>query len=151
MTRVPPTKTTDVATNPDPESVIGTSEPTGIEFGLMAASVGAGFCIVKTPGAFAVPPPGAGFRTLTLWVPALCRRVAGMVALSDVAETNVVGSATPASVRAIAAAMLVEGKTRVKAGVGAPESVLETELFFKELKDRKVFSLVETVVHPLAV
>ncbi len=51
---------------------------------------------------------------------------------------------------AIAASMLCGGKTLMAAGVGAPESVLAAEAFFKELKARRVFSLIETLAHPLA-
>lgn len=50
---------------------------------------------------------------------------------------------------AIVAAMLVGRKTLVPGGVGAPESLLDPAVFFKELKNRKVFKLIETIAHPL--
>ena len=49
----------------------------------------------------------------------------------------------------IAAVMLAEKKTLLDSGAAAPESVLNADVFFKELKARKVFSLVETIAHPL--
>lgn len=49
----------------------------------------------------------------------------------------------------IVAAMLAGKKTKIAAGVGAPESVLDETIFFKELKARNVFTLNETIAHPL--
>jgi saccharopine dehydrogenase-like NADP-dependent oxidoreductase len=50
---------------------------------------------------------------------------------------------------AIAASMLVSGHTVVPAGAAAPESMLDSDLFFKELKFRKTFRFEETISHPL--
>jgi saccharopine dehydrogenase (NAD+, L-lysine-forming) len=50
---------------------------------------------------------------------------------------------------AIAASMLLQGKVKITAGVGAPEKILVEEEFFRQLKARKAFSLVETIEHPL--
>jgi lysine 6-dehydrogenase len=52
---------------------------------------------------------------------------------------------------AIAAVMLALKQGLVRGGVGAPESTLPAEVFFKELKARKSFSLIETIAHPLAI
>jgi saccharopine dehydrogenase-like NADP-dependent oxidoreductase len=52
---------------------------------------------------------------------------------------------------AIAAVMLAHRKTQVSAGVGAPESILDHDVFFRELKARRTFSIVETIAHPLAI
>jgi saccharopine dehydrogenase (NAD+, L-lysine-forming) len=50
---------------------------------------------------------------------------------------------------AIAAVMLARRRSLVPAGVGAPESILQADPFFKELAARKVFSFFETISHPL--
>lgn len=50
---------------------------------------------------------------------------------------------------AIASVLAVQGRSLIPAGVGAPESVLEPEAFFRELSDRRAFRFVETVTHPL--
>src|SRR6266571_7832549 len=42
-----------------------------------------------------VPPPGAGLTTVTLAMPAAAMSVAGIAAVSCVAETNVVARAAP--------------------------------------------------------
>jgi saccharopine dehydrogenase (NAD+, L-lysine-forming) len=52
---------------------------------------------------------------------------------------------------AIASVMLAHRKTQVSAGVAAPESMLDPDVFFRELKARKQFSIVETIAHPLAI
>ena len=52
---------------------------------------------------------------------------------------------------AIAASMTAARQTRVPAGAGAPESILDHDVFFRELRRRKIFTLVETIAHPLAI
>ncbi|MBI3552750.1 MAG: saccharopine dehydrogenase NADP-binding domain-containing protein [Elusimicrobia bacterium] len=52
---------------------------------------------------------------------------------------------------AIVSVMLGHRKSQVSAGAGAPESILDPDVFFRELKARKVFSIVETIAHPLAI
>jgi saccharopine dehydrogenase-like NADP-dependent oxidoreductase len=52
---------------------------------------------------------------------------------------------------AIATVMLGLEQGAVRGGVGAPESTLPPEVFFKELKARKSFALTETIAHPLAI
>jgi len=50
---------------------------------------------------------------------------------------------------AIAAEMLVLGRTAAPAGAAAPESLLDCDAFFRELKARKTFRFEETITHPL--
>jgi hypothetical protein len=68
--------------------------PAVVEVGLIEVMVGTGLLMLKVT-AFDVPPPGAGFTTVTDAVPALAIRAAGTVAVSCVALTNVVVSAVP--------------------------------------------------------
>jgi len=50
---------------------------------------------------------------------------------------------------AVAAEMLTLGHTTSPAGVSAPEGLLVSDVFFKELERRKVFRFKETITHPL--
>ncbi|MDD5629959.1 MAG: saccharopine dehydrogenase C-terminal domain-containing protein, partial [Elusimicrobia bacterium] len=50
---------------------------------------------------------------------------------------------------AVAAEMLVLGHAAAPAGVAAPEGMLDSDVFFKELARRKVFVFKETIAHPL--
>ncbi len=52
---------------------------------------------------------------------------------------------------AIASVVLALEQGLTRGGVGAPESTLPAEVFFKELRARKSFSLIETIAHPLAI
>jgi lysine 6-dehydrogenase len=52
---------------------------------------------------------------------------------------------------AIAAGLCASGGTIIQGGAGAPESTLDQDSFFKELKARRSFSLRETIAHPLTV
>lgn len=52
---------------------------------------------------------------------------------------------------AIAADMLARGLTIRPSGVAAPEEMLDSELFFKELKRRGTFRFEESIVHPLPI
>ena len=52
---------------------------------------------------------------------------------------------------AIAAILCATGKTKLVGGAAAPESALDEDAFFAELKKRKIFSLHETISHPLTV
>jgi hypothetical protein len=54
-----------------------------------------GTALIVNVCAFDVPPPGVGFTTVTEAEPAVATREAGTVAVSWVAETNVVASAVP--------------------------------------------------------
>src|SRR3989344_623623 len=58
--------------------------------------IGTGFPVTVKVLALEVPPPGVGLNTVTLNVPALARSVAGIVAVSLVAETYVVVLFDPA-------------------------------------------------------
>jgi len=68
--------------------------PAAIETGEMEVVVGTGFRTVKVC-AFEVPPPGAGFTTVTEFVPAFAMSVLVIVAVSCAAETKTVDLATP--------------------------------------------------------
>ncbi|MDE2039135.1 MAG: saccharopine dehydrogenase NADP-binding domain-containing protein [Elusimicrobia bacterium] len=50
---------------------------------------------------------------------------------------------------AIAARLCALGKTKLRAGAGGPESVLDEAAFFSELLGRPSFSLIERTAHPL--
>lgn len=54
------------------------------------------------------------------------------------------GSAAVGFAAAIGASLLARGQAKIAAGVGAPESLLDGERFFNELKARKIFSLTGT-------
>jgi len=68
--------------------------PAVAQVGLSEVIVGTGLLMVKVC-AFDVPPPGAGFTTVTEAVPAFATRAAVTVAVSCVEETNVVVKAVP--------------------------------------------------------
>jgi lysine 6-dehydrogenase len=51
---------------------------------------------------------------------------------------------------AIGASMAALGQGKIRAGVAAPESALDEDVFFRELRRRKSFSLIETLSHPVA-
>ena len=92
---VPFQRTDEVATKLVPFTVrVNCGDPARHELGLIELVVGTGLLMVNVT-AFDVPPPGAGFTTVTDAVPALAIRAAGTVAVSRVALTNVVVSAVP--------------------------------------------------------
>jgi hypothetical protein len=92
---VPPNLTTELETNLVPVTVnVKSVLPAATQFGLIEVVVGTGLLMVNVT-AFDVPPPGAGFTTVTDAVPALAIRAAGTVAVSCVALTYVVVSAVP--------------------------------------------------------
>jgi hypothetical protein len=68
--------------------------PAVAQVGLIAVVVGTGLLMVNVT-AFDVPPPGAGFTTVTEAVPVFATRAAVTVAVSCVEETNVVARAVP--------------------------------------------------------
>jgi saccharopine dehydrogenase (NAD+, L-lysine-forming) len=49
----------------------------------------------------------------------------------------------------VAAEMLVLGHTKAPAGASAPEGLLDSDVYFKELVRRKVFHFKETIAHPM--
>jgi len=92
---VPPQRTVEVETKFVPVTVkVNCGSPGVAQVGLIAVVVGTRLLMVNVT-AFDVPPPGAGFTTVTDAVPALAIRAAGTVAVSCVALTNVVVSAVP--------------------------------------------------------
>ncbi len=52
---------------------------------------------------------------------------------------------------AIAAGMAALGQGKMRAGAAAPETALDEDVFFRELRRRKAFSMIETIAHPLAI
>jgi len=73
--------TTEVETKPVPFTVnVKAAPPAGALVGAIDLSVGAGLFTVKIC-AFEVPPPGAGFETVTLTVPAVAMSAPGIVAV----------------------------------------------------------------------
>jgi hypothetical protein len=87
--------TTDDETKLAPVTVsVNPGEPTPTLLGERLVTLGAGFRTDRL-AAPDVPPPGAGVRTLMAAVPAAATSVAGIVALSSVGLTRVVGRAAP--------------------------------------------------------
>jgi hypothetical protein len=83
VVRAEPLKfTTDVETKLVPFTVsVNAASPTFLLAGAMLVVVGTKLFTVKVCG-LEVPPPGAGFVTVTLNVPALVKSVAGIVAVN---------------------------------------------------------------------
>ena len=95
VSAVPFQFTVEVETKFVPFTVkVNCAPPAVAQVGLIEVVVGTGLLIVKVC-AFDVPPPGAGFTTVTDAVPAFATRAAVTVAVSCVAETNVVAKAVP--------------------------------------------------------
>ena len=93
-------------------------------FGLIAVSVGDG----ARPVTVKVTPPdvnGPGLTTVTVGVPADATSVAGIAALSWVAETNVVATATPFQSTTEVARKCVPFTVKVKAAAPAVAEVGE--------------------------
>jgi hypothetical protein len=76
---------------------VKSGEPAIIEVGFSEIVVGIGFMTVVTVNAwlFEVPPPGAGFVTVTGTVPVAATSIAGIMARSVVLEMKVVVAASP--------------------------------------------------------
>jgi hypothetical protein len=70
--------------------------PVAALFGEMEVIDGTGLPTVVKFTVFEVPPPGAGFVTVTATIPAAAMAAAGMVAVNCVELTNVVVRAIPA-------------------------------------------------------
>ena len=95
VSAVPFQRTDELATKLLPFTVImNCAAPARHELGLIEVVAGTGLLIVNACE-FEVPPPGAGFTTVTDAVPAFATRAAVTVAVSCVAETNVVVKAVP--------------------------------------------------------
>src|SRR2546426_6536604 len=84
----PATKSVPVTVSVNPAS------PATAAVGFSPVVVGTGLVMLKVCG-FDVPPPGAGLTTVTCAVPPVAMSVAGMAAVSWVAETNVVARSAP--------------------------------------------------------
>jgi hypothetical protein len=83
-------RTTAPLTNPLPVTArVNAPEPGATAVGETEVIVGVGLLTVNVT-LFDGPPTGAGFLTATGTVPALARSLAGIVAVSWVAETNAV-------------------------------------------------------------
>jgi hypothetical protein len=133
VTAVPLKVTVEVETKPVPFTVkVKAAPPTWALAGESVVIVGTGFVTVKFV-AEEVPPPGAGFVTVTLNVPADAIAGAVIVAVNCVALTNVVVAAVPlkftteeetkpvpftVSVKAALPSKAVVGEMVVIAGVG---------------------------------
>jgi len=82
--------TTEPGTKPVPFTVSVKATPPAVALGgTIEISVGTGLLMVKVC-AFETPPPGAGFVTVTLTVPAVAMSAAVMAAVTCVPLTNVV-------------------------------------------------------------
>lgn len=91
----PFTCATEAATNPVPLRVsVKPALPASTEVGLMLVSVGTGLLTAKL-SALVVPPPGAGFVTVTLAEPVFAMSAAAIAACNCVAFTSVVVLAEP--------------------------------------------------------
>ena len=86
---------TDPATNPLPVTVTGNAaDPVAAENGVSAPIAGAGLFTVNV-AVEEIPPPGAGFATVTAMAPPLAMSAAEMSAVSCVALTKVVERVVP--------------------------------------------------------
>jgi hypothetical protein len=84
---VPAQRTVEVETKFVPVTVkVNCGPPAVAQVGLIAVVVGTGLLMVNVT-ALDVPPPGAGFTTVTAAVPAVATRAAGTMAVTCVAET----------------------------------------------------------------
>ena len=92
---VPFHSTLEVEMNPEPVTVrLKPVAPTWTEAGETPLSTGAGLVMLKL-SALEEPPPGVGFTTVMLAVPAAARLAVETTAVSEEAETKVVGSIVP--------------------------------------------------------
>ncbi len=91
------------------------------------ASVGAGLLIVNVIEAD-VPPPGAGFTTVTAAVPAVAKSASGTTAVRVVALTNVVVSGVPFQSTTDAATKLVPVIVSVDPAAPAVADVCDSDV-----------------------
>jgi hypothetical protein len=126
--------TAELATNPDPFTVsVNAAPPTVALVGERVVIVGAGLLMVKVEPAD-VPPPGAGFVTVTEGVPAVAMSAAVIAAVTCVALTNVVVLAAPLKFTTDVATKFVPFTVSVNAAPpavaldGASEVIVGTEL-----------------------
>src|SRR5262249_28454652 len=91
-----PKLTVAPATKPVPVRVRGKAAPPAVaEVGAVEVSVGPATGLIANERELDVPPPGAGFVTVTVAEPAVAISAAEMAAVSWVALTNVVVLAAP--------------------------------------------------------
>jgi len=120
--------TVDVETKFVPFTVnVNCAPPAVAQVGPIELVVGTGLLIVNVCG-FDVPPPGAGFTTVTDAVPAFATRAAVTVAVSCVEETNVVVKAVPFQRTDEVATKLVPFTVRVNCGDPARQALGLIEL-----------------------
>ncbi|MHB2025679.1 MAG: saccharopine dehydrogenase family protein [Elusimicrobiota bacterium] len=60
------------------------------------------------------------------------------------------GTAAVGFAGSIAVAMIAKGSTQVPSGAFAPESALNEEAFFQEIRERRIFAMSETLSYPVA-
>ena len=117
------------ATKPVPVRVnVKAAPPTVAEAGAKEVSVGAETALIVNDRLPDVPPPGAGFVTVTVAVPAVAISAAVMAAVNCVALTNVVVLAAPLNFTTDVDTNPVPLTVRVKAAPPAVALVGEREV-----------------------
>jgi hypothetical protein len=118
---VPFTCTTELPAKPDPVAVsVKATPPAATLVGLMLVSVGTpGGVVTVSVAPLDVPPPGAGLNTVMVGVPVLATSVAGIAAVTWVADPNVVVRARPLTWTTDAATKPVPVTVSVNAGLPA--------------------------------
>ena len=117
------------ATNPVPVRVnVKAAPPTVAEAGAIEVRVGAEAALIVNDRLPDVPPPGAGFVTVTVAVPAVAISAAVIAAVSCVALTNVVVLAAPLNFTTDVDTNPVPLTVRVKAAPPAVALVGEREV-----------------------
>jgi len=117
------------AANPVPVMVsVNAVPPTVEEVGAIKVSVGPAAALIVKDRLADVPPPGAGFVTVTLAVPAVAISAAVIAAVNWVALMNVVVLAAPLNFTTDVATKPVPFTVRVKAAPPAAALVGEREV-----------------------
>jgi hypothetical protein len=124
-----PKFTVTPATKPVPVRVnVKAAPPTVAEVGTREVSVGAEAALIVNDRLPDVPPPGAGFVTVTVAVPAVAISAAVIAAVNCVALTNVVVLAAPLNFTTEVDSKPVPFTVRVKAAPPAVALVGEREV-----------------------
>ena len=124
-----PKFTVTPATKPVPVRVnVKAAPPTVAEVGTREVSVGAEAALIVNDRLPDVPPPGAGFVTVTVAVPAVAISAAVIAAVNCVALTNVVVLAAPLNFTTDVDSKPVPFTVRVKAAPPAVALVGEREV-----------------------
>ena len=114
--------------------IVNCESPTVFDVGEMLVVVGTGLLTVKA-WALDVPPPGVGLKTVILNVPAVVRSLAGMVAVSWVADTYVVVLEEPSNfttedeTKLVPLTVIVNSASPTVLKVGDIDAVVGTGLF----------------------